>query len=37
MTIGTGMGTNKKLAQEAAAIDALHQKNTWEYLLKEEK
>lgn len=37
MTIGTGVGTNKKLAQEAAAIDALRQKDTWEYLLQAEK
>lgn len=33
VTIGTGMGTNKKLAQEAAATDALAQKDKWEYLL----
>lgn len=37
VTIGTGMGTNKKLAQEAAAVDALQQKDTWGYLLKAEK
>ncbi len=37
MTIGTGMGTNKKLAQEAAAVDALQQKDMWGYLLKAEK
>lgn len=37
MTIGTGIGTNKKLAQEAAAVDALQQKDTWEYLLQAEK
>lgn len=34
VTIGTGMGTNKKLAQEAAASDALQQKDKWEYLLQ---
>lgn len=33
VTIGTGVGTNKKLAQEAAATDALAQKDKWEYLL----
>lgn len=37
VTIGTGVGTNKKLAQEAAAIDALQQKDSWEYLLQAEK
>ena len=33
VTIGTGVGTNKKLAQEAAANDALGQKDKWEHLL----
>lgn len=34
VTIGTGIGTNKKLAQEAAATDALQKKNKWEHLLQ---
>lgn len=34
MTIGTGIGTNKKLAQEAAATDALQNADKWEYLIK---
>lgn len=34
VTIGTGIGTNKKLAQEAAAIDALQNQEKWSYLLK---
>jgi len=33
VTIGTGIGTNKKLAQEAAANDALQNALKWEYLL----
>lgn len=32
VTIGTGMGTNKKLAQEASAQDALQNQEKWEYL-----
>lgn len=34
VTIGTGMGTNKKLAQESAANDALQHQDKWEYLLQ---
>jgi len=34
VTIGTGIGTNKKLAQEAAATDALQNSEKWSYLLK---
>jgi len=37
VTIGTGMWTNKKLAQESAANDALAQQDKWEYLLHAEK
>ncbi len=36
VTIGTGSGTNKKLAQEAAALDAFaHQENWRELLVKQ--
>jgi ribonuclease III len=34
VTIGIGIGKNKKLAQEAAANDALQHKETWNYLLE---
>lgn len=34
VTIGIGIGTNKKLAQEAAATDALQNSEKWSYLLK---
>ncbi len=34
VTIGTGIGTNKKLAQEAAATDALQNSEKWSHLLK---
>lgn len=33
VTIGTGIGTNKKLAQESAASDALAHQEKWKYLL----
>jgi ribonuclease-3 len=33
VTIGTGMGTNKKLAQESAALDALENQEKWQYIL----
>ncbi|MBP7806389.1 ribonuclease III [Candidatus Gracilibacteria bacterium] len=33
VTIGTGIGTNKKLAQEAAATDALQNADKWEHLI----
>lgn len=33
VTIGTGIGTNKKLAQESAANDALQNQDNWQYLL----
>jgi hypothetical protein len=33
VTIGTGVWTNKKLAQESSANDALAQQDKWEYLL----
>lgn len=33
VTIGTGMGTNKKLAQESAATDALQNQERWQMLL----
>ncbi len=34
VTIGTGIGTNKKLAQEASASNALQNREKWEYLLQ---
>lgn len=33
VTIGTGIGTNKKLAQESAASDALQNQQRWQNLL----
>lgn len=33
VTIGTGIGTNKKLAQESAACDALQHQERWQKLL----
>ncbi len=33
VTIGTGVGTNKKLAQESAAHDALQNHAMWDSLL----
>ena len=33
VTIGTGIGTNKKLAQESAATDALQNQERWQHLL----
>jgi ribonuclease III len=37
VTIGVGVGTNKKKAQELAAQDALQNGEKWEYLLRGEK
>gem|GEM_PF-3581099 len=37
MSIGVGVGTNKKKAQELAAQDALQNREKWEYLLSGEK
>lgn len=37
VTIGTGMGTNKKSAQESAANNALENHEIWAYLLTSEK
>lgn len=37
VTIGVGVGTNKKKAQELAAQDALQNQEKWKYLLSEEK
>jgi ribonuclease-3 len=36
VTIGTGVGSNKKLAQESAASDALTHQDQWHTLLKEQ-
>lgn len=36
VTIGTGVGTNKKLAQEASALNALQNQPNWEHLLQAE-
>lgn len=36
VTIGTGSGTNKKLAQEAAALDAFSQEEKWRNILVKE-
>jgi len=35
VTIGTGVGTNKKLAQEAAAYNALQDEQSWKHLLEQ--
>jgi ribonuclease III len=34
VTIGTGVGSNKKVAQESAARDALEHQQMWQYLLE---
>jgi ribonuclease-3 len=37
VTIGVGVGPNKKKAQENAAQDALQNQEKWKYLLDEQK